>query len=127
MKAIDKVRQVYPEAVCRREEGTFSSGTTRFTVLPRPGARKPLASDNQERRAWAEAWRAIERNGIPFACPYCQAPLSPFTGEEDGPVTAWAHPRRGNGCRWDEWEGLSQRQIRAAQARRDTATRRTTG
>ena len=127
MKAIDKVRQVYPQAVCRRETGTFAGGTTRFSVLPRPNARKPLAMDNQERRAWAEAWRVIERDGIPFTCPYCQASLRPFMGEEGGPVTSWAHPRRHNGCRWDEWEGLTQRQIRAAQARRHTATRRSTG
>lgn len=117
MKAQDKVLQVYPEAVCIREAGTFAGGVTRFSVLPRPNARQSLAMDNQERRAWAEAWRAIERAGVPIKCPYCKAKLTPFEGDEDGPVTAWAHPKRSNGCRWSEWEGITKRQIAAAAAR----------
>lgn len=118
MKAEDKVRSVYPEAVCIRESGTFSSGKVRFQVLPRPRARKALGMDNQARRAWANAWRAIEREGVPVHCPFCRTALEPFEGEEDGPVKAWQHPRKGNGCQWDEWEGLSRHQIAAAGRRK---------
>ncbi|PXX95963.1 response regulator transcription factor [Halomonas sp. LBP4] len=79
MKAKDKVHQVYPEATCLRETGSFASGTTRFKVLPRPNARKALAMDNQERRAWASAWREIQRKGEPMSRPDSEARVKTAT------------------------------------------------
>jgi hypothetical protein len=119
MKAEEKVREVYPEAIC---EEVVLFGSRRFRVRNQLGGRKTLALSNQRRWAWAEAWREIERKGVPTDCPRCGTRLEPFEGEEDGPVTSWSHPFVGNGCLWDEVEGLTPRHLAAAKRQQRSST-----
>lgn len=110
MRYQDRVREVFPNAV-------VSTSSGRAVVYSAVGGER-LGESNRQDRAWALAWREIERRGTHHLCPYCGVALEPFMGDEDGPVTGWYHPETGAGCCWDDYENLNKRQIYTAAAKR---------
>lgn len=113
MQCQAKVREVYPTA--------FVSATAGPAVVYSAPGGEPLGQSSGEYGAWAAAWEEIERRGTHHQCPYCGIALKPFMGDEDGPVTGWYHPDTGTGCRWDNYENLSKRQITTAAAKQRRA------
>jgi hypothetical protein len=59
MRAQERVKASYPEAVVVREVGTFVGGKIRDKVLLKPNGRKAAGYGQRESWAWADASRAL--------------------------------------------------------------------